>query len=472
MKKCLLVLLTLVLLLGTCAAVAESLNVPYDLISEVWIYEPRVTAIALEYDKPLACAFDLTGSFAVNAELKELVSHENLPIIDSSWPMSPRKITAAYTSDEPKVGKICAGNYVIIELSDTDSNAASTYISLKRSFQDLDKSKGWNNGREILPYGENMIYEIEQLYNIKYADGTYTGTDVTFERRNEWTLIADDFVPGVYVSDTTTVDLQVNNETKSINSIDYTLYSPANPVEGEKYPLVLYLHGSSCRSIYEDEIDDVMTPVLTNQGAITWVKHGTEDCYVFVPQYEFDTVPLVKEAFAALLADESLAIDMDRVYISGLSMGGMTSLSFLMDDRFCDTFAAALINCGAPRDDVDGATVAAEFPAKLARVMENGTQVWLVHSDTDPTVPVAGSYQAFKGMLGLALDGEMPAPISDDKDFTVYEALDGQLRFTEVHFIVGQRNTNFNMYSVSPHEVYEYSYSEPMFIEWLFNQSK
>lgn len=450
-------------------------EVGYELISEVWIYEPRVTAIAFEFDKPLACAFDLTDYFSIEAELIERTSYEGLAVPDSSWPKAPRTITAAYTSDEAKVGKICAGNYVIVELSDTDSNGASTYISLKRSTQEGGKEAGWNNGREILPYGDDMVYDIRLLYSLKYEDGTFTGTDIDFVRTGESTLIADEFEKGVYVSDTTTVPITVNNEEKAVNSIVYGLYRPANYVEGEKYPLVVYLHGSSCRSVYEDDIDDFMTPILTNQGAITWVKHGTEDCYVFVPQYETASIELVKEAFLALLEDESLSIDMDRIYISGLSMGGMTSWSFLLDERLSDYFAAALINCGAV--DFFSPALTEEQVGQVEKCLANGTKIWLVHADTDPTVNVRGSYNTFKAAAGIAQNAEdctadMPEPDWENKEFTYWSTRDGQVQFTLVHFIVGQRNTNFNMYSVSPHEVYEYTYSHPEYIEWLFAQHK
>lgn len=467
----------LLLLLLSFAVPAGAATVPYDLVSEVWIYEPRVTALVFEFDKPLACAFDLTGSVSVSAELKELKSYEGLPVPDSSWPMSPRKVIAAYTTDEPAPGKPVSGKYLIVELSDLDSNAASTYISLKRFTLEGAKEKGWNNGREILPYGENMVYDIKLNNPLKYADGTFTDA-VTFQRRGERTLIAPRFVAGRYESPSTTLTVKVNNQEKAIKDVKYTLYSPPAPVEGKKYPLVVYLHGSSCRSIYEDGIDDVMTPVLTNQGAITWVKHGTPDCYVFVPQYEFATFPLVKEALLSILNDKSLAIDMNRVYVSGLSMGGMGSWELLADEKFAPYFAAALINCGYPCFDVgkvkfsEREVPTPELIAAIQKAMANGTKVWLVHSDTDPTVPVEGSFYGYKAMTGLEMAAEMPKPSSSNKNFTYWEALGGAARFTLVHCQLGKHNTQVGIYSLSPHEVYEYSYAEPMFIEWLFAQSK
>ena len=476
MKHIIALLLALILALSAIPVLAEeAVEVGYELISEVWIYEPRVTAIAFEFDKPLSCAFDLSKYFSIEAELKELTSYEGLPVPDSSWPKAPRTIVAAYTSDEPTVGKICAGRYVIVELSDTDSNAASTYISLKRNTLPGGKEAGWNNGREILPYGENMVYDIKLLSSLKYEDGTFTGTNLHFTRTGERTLIADSFEKEVYTSETTSIPIQVNGQEKNISSIPYALYRPANFTEGEKYPLVVYLHGSSCRSVYEDDIDDFMTPVLTNQGPTTWVKYGTKDCYVFAPQYESATLPLVKEAFLALLQDETLSIDMDRIYISGLSMGGYSSWAFLTDDALAGYFAAAQINCGAL--DFRELVPTEEEAAQVRKAIANGTQIWLVHADTDPTVNVRGSYNAFKAALGLPFNEEdctadMPEPDWENKDFTYWSGLDGQIQFTLVHFIVGQRNTNFNMYSVSPHEVYEYTYSHPEYIQWLFEQHK
>lgn len=467
-------------LFGICLAVPRMANaeepkvLKYHLISEVWIYEPRVTAIAIEFDKDLTCAFDLTGYFSVNAELKELKSHEGIALPATSWPKGPRTILHSYTSNVPEIGVVNQGRFVILELNPLDSNATSIYMNLKRFDLDKDKKLGYNNGREILPYDDKMVYEIKQLNQLKYADGAFTGTGFAFERASHRVLTAEKFVPGLYTSPNTSVTLKVNNEEKKINSIGYTLYSPPNPEPGKKYPFVLYLHGSSCRSIYEDGVDDRMTPVYTNQGSVTWVENGTPDCYVFVPQYENDTVVLVKEAFKKMMDDSSLAIDENRIYISGLSMGGASTWSFLTDDALGHYFAAALICCGFPYEDVTKRSyeVPDTMAAKIKAVADRGVQVWMHHADIDPTVPVKGSRMAFNALQGIPVDTPLPEPFLVTDEFSYYGARGGQVQYSEIHFVPNQRNVNLNMFSVSPHEVYENTYSTPDYIQWLFMQSK
>ncbi len=477
MKRFLAILFASLMLVGLCpaATMAEAAGpkvLGYSLLSEIWIYEPRVTAIAIEFDKPLACAFDIGSYFQVNAELKELTSYEGVALPDTSWPMAPRKVVTAYTSSVPEKGVVNAGNYVIIELSDLDSNATSIYMSLKRNTLDPDKKLGYNGGREILPYGDNMIYEIKQLYDLKYADGTTTGTDFTYERRGSSIAIADEFVPGTYTSATTAI----TGITKDpITSIGYTLYSPPQVVEGEKYPLVVFLHGSSCRSVYEPGVDDRMTPVYTNQGPTTWIKNATPNTYVFVPQYEWATVQLVKEALQAVLSDDTLAVDRDRIYLSGLSMGGMSGWELLLDPQFKDLFAGALLCCDYPVTDIAHSSfdvLSDEMCAKIKALADSGLPIWLNHSNTDPTVPVAGSIMAYKAMLGIGMEEDMPAPKFANDEMTYYESENGKIRFTELNFLTDRRNVNLGMYSVSAHEVYEHTYSTPEYIQWLFAQTK
>ena len=109
------------------------------------------------------------------------------------------------------------------------------------------------------------------------------------------------------------------------------------------------------------------------------------------------------EVVQQFLDDPSMKIDPNRIYISGLSIGGRGSWTFLRNPEYSDYFAGALILCGS-----GGVTawdvITDEELAQLKAVRTSGLPVWLYHNDTDPTVPVAGSRNAYKVMLDIPLD--------------------------------------------------------------------
>ena len=74
-------------------------------------------------------------------------------------------------------------------------------------------------------------------------------------------------------------------------------------------------------------------------------------------------------------------------------------------------------------------------------------------------------------MLGLPQDAVIQ-PDRRTSQASYFKSANGNIQFKEIHFIAGERNVNINMYSPSPHEVYENTYSTPEYIQWLFAQSK
>ena len=130
-------------------------------------------------------------------------------------------------------------------------------------------------------------------------------------------------------------------EARIFSSVDgtklpYRLLKPANIEAGKKYPLVIFLHGSGERG------DD--NAAQLKHGAPACAKSDAREkfpCFVFAPQCPKDkkwvemewggpsgTAPedpgpmekLVLSAMDALA--QEFTIDPDRVYITGLSMGG------------------------------------------------------------------------------------------------------------------------------------------------------
>jgi predicted peptidase len=126
-------------------------------------------------------------------------------------------------------------------------------------------------------------------------------------------------------------------------------------------------------------------------------------------------VDLVKH----LLTTES--IDKKRVYITGLSMGGMGTLEAVY--RYPKLFAAAAPVCG-------GADIQA-FTKKQARI-----PFWIFHGDADAVVPVAFS-----------------------RDLVAHlQSLGATVKYSE--------------YPGVNHNSWENAYAEPEFMSWLFAQRR
>jgi predicted peptidase len=181
--------------------------------------------------------------------------------------------------------------------------------------------------------------------------------------------------------------------TKDKASLPYRLLKPDGyDKDGkDRYPLVVFLHGIGGRGTDNTK--------QLRSGAEEFVKDATRKkhpCFLAVPQCPPDkmwsdvfkgTRQSTKEnpTFAenptepgALVLDlidalcKEHRVDTDRIYLTGLSMGGYGTWDLI--SRKPELFAAALPVCGG------GDPARAE---KLA-----GLPIWCFHGDADPLVPV------------------------------------------------------------------------------------
>jgi poly(3-hydroxybutyrate) depolymerase len=190
-------------------------------------------------------------------------------------------------------------------------------------------------------------------------------------------------------------------------TMGYRLFVPEGYHSERSYPLVLFLHGAG-ESGSDNEIH-----LRTSQGATVWAnprEQARHPCFVLAPQnpkdpkessqspfgrmgwtslmrkgFEdpFRSEPALETAFAVLqqvMADYN--VDRNRVYATGLSMGGFGVFAMNVDHP--DTFAAIVGICGG----LD--------PAKAA-VLAN-KPIWVFHSAEDPIVNVGFSRDAVKAL--------------------------------------------------------------------------
>ena len=184
--------------------------------------------------------------------------------------------------------------------------------------------------------------------------------------------------------------------------LGYRFYQPAEIKPGEKYPVVLFLHG------YGERGDDNRAQMKGFGGDEFWKRHP---CFIIAPQCprqgtggntswvttnfgalehtmaEKPNLPL--SAVMALL-DESLKtlpIDPHRVYVTGLSMGGFGTYELI--SREPQLFAAAIPICG-------GADLA-QAP-KFSKI-----PLWIFHGGADQTVKTQRSRDLVKKLEELGV---------------------------------------------------------------------
>ncbi len=182
----------------------------------------------------------------------------------------------------------------------------------------------------------------------------------------------------------------------------YRYAAPAKLESGKKYPLVLFLHGAGERG------NDNKAQIKHGVGAI--LKHAEElnqPIFLIAPQCPKDgwwadggkRPTRANEPSKLLdnvlnLVEETIkqqAVDPKRVYITGLSMGGMGTWSALSKDP--DIFAAAIPICG------NGNPATVKDFKKLP--------VWIFHGDADNVVKPEGSQIMFDALKKAGSDAKL-----------------------------------------------------------------
>ncbi len=202
----------------------------------------------------------------------------------------------------------------------------------------------------------------------------------------------------------------------------------------KKLPLVIFLHGSGERGNNNE--------TQLKNGVLAFVEpeqFRQNPCFILAPQcpagarwsgsdiataatwQETPTEPMrLLIRLIEKILDENPAIDRDRIYVTGLSMGGAGTFDLLM--RKPEWFAAALPLCGGgdPR-----------FAAKIKDI-----PLWVLHGRRDTTVPVRRSRAIVEAL----------------------KKLDAPVQYTE--------------YATLGHGIWQETYYNAQILNWLFAQKK
>ena len=222
------------------------------------------------------------------------------------------------------------------------------------------------------------------------------------------------------------------------DTLRYRVLFPENYNKNKSYPLVLFLHGSGERgndnqkqiihgaSLFTDSLNRQNFPAIVlfpqcpaNQSWIT--KENISDGKFNITDTKEPTKPLL---LAKLLVDfykKTEAVNTRRIYILGLSLGGMGTYDLIC--RYPNLFAAAIPICGAVNFD------------RLKKIRKMPIRIY--NGDSDNTVSPDYSRNAF---IELKADGSQ-----------VVEHIE---------------------YQGVGHDSWTPAFAEPDFLKWLFSQHK
>jgi len=219
------------------------------------------------------------------------------------------------------------------------------------------------------------------------------------------------------------------------DTLNYRLLFPDSD-PGRKYPLVIFLHGAGERGndneaqlkwgVMNFATDEMMSMypafVVAPQcpKGMTWSNFNRTNTSRLMSLQPDPSKPM--ELVVALIRQmiEKAPIDTNRIYITGLSMGGFGTFDAI--ERYPSLFAAAMPVCGG--GDTSKAASIAHIP------------VWIAHGSEDGTVNPQFSVDMLQALMNA---GAHPG---------------------------------FTMYPETGHFSWLAAYNNKLAIEWLFRQRK
>lgn len=183
-------------------------------------------------------------------------------------------------------------------------------------------------------------------------------------------------------------------------TLRYQVYVPVDYATSQNWPVILYLHGAGERGT------DGIRQTLIGLGSAVRNDARRFPAVIVFPQAPPDSSWTGVVAQAALAALDSVQreyrTDPQRVYLTGLSMGGNGTwyLAYRHPERFaaiapiCGWITALPLFRGHPPVVPPSEGAAFETLARKLR----GVPTWIFHGEIDPVVPVSESRQAHEAM--------------------------------------------------------------------------
>ena len=211
---------------------------------------------------------------------------------------------------------------------------------------------------------------------------------------------------------------EIAAKTDNLNK-DFWLYLPKRYQESqEKLPLILFLHGSSRRGVDIEQVKaNGLPPVLDSKDDFPFVVASPQAMSKYPWQECWRPDDLI------LLLDHLISnyqVDPDRIYLTGLSMGGFGTWACLA--KHSDRFAAAAPICGGG-DPAWGPQI-------------GKTPIWAFHGEIDIVVRVTRSKEMVKAVQQAGGNAKL----------TVYPGVE--------------------------HDSFTQTYADPKLYEWFLEQTR
>lgn len=220
----------------------------------------------------------------------------------------------------------------------------------------------------------------------------------------------------------------------------YQVYVPADyNASQQRWPVILFLHGAGERGA-----DGVFQTQVGIGGAIRSAP-SKWPAIVVMPQVPSDSIWLGVPSDVAIAAlDRTMAefrTDPDRVYLTGLSLGGNGTWNLAY--RYADRWAAIAPVCA--------------FISRIGRLPGSRS---IVPADAgDPFTAIA---QRLKSMPTWIFHGEVDPVVSVDESRKAADAFRA----------AGATSMRYTEFLGAGHNVWDMTYASPQFRDWLFAQRR
>ena len=152
-------------------------------------------------------------------------------------------------------------------------------------------------------------------------------------------------------------------------TMKYLIYLPKDYDQKDSWPLMLFLHGSGERGDNLDRVKQHGPPKLVGEGKQFPFIVVSPQCPNGESWEPFKLSALLDEI------TEKYKVDQDRIYLTGLSMGGFGTWALAAHTP--NRFAAIVPICGGGD------------PSRVRRIAR--IPAWVFHGGKDPTVPIENS---------------------------------------------------------------------------------
>lgn len=237
--------------------------------------------------------------------------------------------------------------------------------------------------------------------------------------------------------------------TTQSTTLPYYIFKPVNYNSRMHYPLVLCLHGSGERG-------DDPSAVKNNTMATVWARDSNQTrwpCFILVPQcpingwWTYSDIELaVNDILDSLMLEFS--VDTNRLYITGLSMGGYGTWDMI--ERYPTKFAAAVPMSGG--GDSSKAALIKDIP------------IWNFHGALDHTVYVTESQKMI-----IALENAGDTAVYTNCHNGDCTGLSDSIIADKIKH---HAKLLYTEYQNGGHSIWDQAYNTVFLLPWVFAQSK